>query len=469
MERIRNRLFITCMMLVLLLTASGVGCSEQTDDDGGGGSGGSDGESGSGGGGDGSSTDELCPVVVSDADCDTSKRPFVFVHGTFGSGDNIANVAMLFGSNGYCQERFVAVEYNSLGGDPIAQLDELIDQVLADTGFDQVELAGHSQGTGHCGTYMSDPARAAKVAHYINYSGITVAPAEIPELALSSNNDLGGATILPVADNITGVNLGEEDHFAVAASRDAFVETWKFLYGEEPEYTTIQCGDKTVTVDGIAETFADNVPVSGTLEVYELDYDGDPRERGEPALVIHSDATGRSEPMQLKRNVPYEFKAFDQDGVLVGYVYFAPFKRSNRLIRLLKPSDNAMIASQSTDHLVRGPDTVAIVARYLGGAFRWDLDNTFKVNGEEMLTEENAGRNDSVVGFFMYDANQNGQTELGADFGPSTFLVGTDVYIDATEPAWISLKFHDPTSGEPPVAMKIPNWPSDQALILLYF
>jgi hypothetical protein len=31
---------------------------------------------------------------------------------------------MLFGSNGYCQDRFVAVEYNSLGGSPDQQLQE---------------------------------------------------------------------------------------------------------------------------------------------------------------------------------------------------------------------------------------------------------------------------------------------------------------------------------------------------------
>jgi triacylglycerol esterase/lipase EstA (alpha/beta hydrolase family) len=64
---------------------------------------------------------DVCDVVVADADCDETKGPIVFVHGTYGSGDNIANVAQLFGSNGYCQDRFVAVEYNSLGGNPLAE------------------------------------------------------------------------------------------------------------------------------------------------------------------------------------------------------------------------------------------------------------------------------------------------------------------------------------------------------------
>jgi len=212
-------------------------------------------------------TDE-CPVIVADADCDTSKRPIVFVHGTFGSGDNIANVAMLFGSNGYCQDRFLAVEYNSLGGNPIADLDALIDKVLAETGADKVELAGHSQGTMHCGTYMSDPARAAKVAHYINYSGRT-APDGIPTLSISSNN-------------------------------------------------------------------------------------------------------------------------------------------------------------------------------------------------------ENAGRSDSVVGLFMYDGNRNGMSELGSLF-TAPFIVGTDVFMDATSPAWIELEWNDPTNGSGTTSMRIPNWPSSEALTLVYF
>jgi hypothetical protein len=103
-----------------------------------------------------------CPVEVRDEDCDKSQRPIVFVHGTYGSGDNIANVALLFGSNGFCQDRFLAVEYNSLGGTPQDKLDGIIDKVLAETGRDRVELMGHSQGTKHCYDYLADPVHAPK-------------------------------------------------------------------------------------------------------------------------------------------------------------------------------------------------------------------------------------------------------------------------------------------------------------------
>src|SRR4051794_31812418 len=66
--------------------------------------------------------DAECPVIVSDSACDKTQRPIVFVHGTYASGDDIANIALLFASNGFCPERFVAIDYNSLlwvtGGAP---------------------------------------------------------------------------------------------------------------------------------------------------------------------------------------------------------------------------------------------------------------------------------------------------------------------------------------------------------------
>ena len=320
-----------------------------------------------------SGTDELCPVVVPDEGCDDTERPFVFVHGTYGSGNQIANLAMLFGSNGYCQDRFYTIEYNSVppGEDPTLRLDALIDQVLKETGADKVELAGHSQGTRHCATYMSDPQRAAKVAHYINFSGLTVAPPEIPELALSSENDLGGAPLLPSGPNITQFTMVEEDHVAVAGSANAFEATWKFLYGKDPKYKVVQCGEEMITIDGVAETFGDNAPVvNGRLEIYELDYNGPPRERGEPVKVIHGDEEGRSEPIQLKRNTPYEFKGFDGNGNLVGYVYPSPFRRSNRIMRYFVPSNNAFVALVSTDNIKRRSKHVAMIGLNAIGAFR---------------------------------------------------------------------------------------------------
>jgi pimeloyl-ACP methyl ester carboxylesterase len=400
--------------------------------------------------------DTACPVVVADADCDKSQRPFVFVHGTYGSGDNIANVALLFGSNGYCQDRFVAVEYNSLGDSPVSNgtLDALIDKVLKDTGADKVDLAGHSQGTGHCTNYLSDAAHAAKVAHYINLSGGSTVPNNIPTLSISSMNDLNGTPHhAPNAEKT--VTLTDEDHFGVAASQKSFVAMWKYLHDDkDPQYTEIQCGEDPITIEGIAETFADNTPVQGgKLELYEVDASGDPRPSRTPLMTIDGGSDGHVGPIQLERLVQYEFRGIDGQGKVQGHVFFTPFKRSNRLARFLSPSQNPLVASLTTNMVVKGDKFSALVGRYMGGAFRHDLGNSLKFNAAEVLSDDNAGRTQITVGLFMSDQNMNGMSDLGVAFS-QPFIVGTDVYVDAGQPAWIDVTWN----GQ--AAMRIPNWPS---------
>jgi pimeloyl-ACP methyl ester carboxylesterase len=434
-----------------------------TGNGGNGGGGKTSGGGGSTASGGGSGSD--CSVVVKDADCDKSQRPFVFVHGTYGSGDNIANVALLFGSNGYCQDRFVAIEYNSFGSAPetagadgVSPLDALIDKVRNDTGFDQVDLAGHSQGTGHCINYLNDPAHAAKVAHYISYSGGGTVPNGVHALGVSSMNDLGGSPHFPMGTD-KNVMFTDEDHFGVAASKNSFIATWKYLHDDQdPQYTEVQCGDDPITLEGIAETFADNSVIADSkIEVREVDTSGDPRAMGAPVMTIAPDANGHIAPIELKRLVQYDFRAVDGSGKPIGHLYYSPFKRSNRLVRFLSPSKTPLIASMSTDKVVKGDGFSAMVGRYLAGAFRHDLGDSMMINGEEILTDANAGKTQIVVGLFISDQNMNGKTDLGG-MSPSAFLMLTDVFMGAAAPGWIELTWK-PAAG-PETKMTLPNWPS---------
>jgi len=427
--------------------------------------------------GEGSGAAGSCPVVVPDAACDRNQRPLVFVHGTFGSGDNFAHVARLLGSNGFCQDRIVAIEYNSLGDMPgtSGQLDAAIDAILAETGFTQVDLAGHSQGTRHCGLYLSDPTRAAKVAHYVNFSG-SPDVGDVPTLSISSENDIGNMPRHASGSNVTTVTLRDEDHFAVAASTRAFVELFRYLRGEAPRYTEVQCGEELVAIEGITESFADNVPNRGTIEVREI---GDtPRAADPPVLVLRPDERGRFGPVRLKRDALYEFKGIDEQGRLVGYQYFTPFKRSNRLVRVLSPSPNPLIAGASTGRIVRGPGHTALIARWDGGGFRQDLGASLTIDGVEVLTTQNAGAealanpalDGGVVGLFMYDADVDRRTSLGL-VTSAPFLSFTDVFVDATAPRFAEVSF-TAGSGDPSFTerkVRIPNWPSSEALILVMF
>jgi pimeloyl-ACP methyl ester carboxylesterase len=464
--------------------------------------GGAGGSTGAGGSNAGDATspetgvDAECPVVVKDADCDATRRPIVFVHGTYGSGDNFAHVAALLGSNGFCQDRIVAVEYDSIFVDNpgarctapnspsgCGKIDAAIDAVLtAHPGTTQVDLMGHSQGTAHCAAYLQDATHRAKVAHYVNFSG-SPDVGDVPTLSLSSMHDLNGMPHHAAGTQVTTVTFDDEDHFAVAASTQSFVEVYKYLTGNDPRYTEVQCGEDPVTIEGISETFADNAPLAGKIEVRELG--GAPRSAGAAVDVLMPDAAGHFGPTQKKRNVAYEFAGFDTAGKLIGYQYFTPFKRSNRLVRFLSPAGSSdgtpvggLVAGLTTDHIVRSPNHVAVVARWAGGAFRQDLGASLKVDGQEILTDENTGSgalattnlSGGAVALFFFDSNANGQTDLGLPYSAS-FLAFTDVFIPATTAKFVELTFTPGSEESGTVAEKltIQNWPSSEGLVSVMF
>jgi pimeloyl-ACP methyl ester carboxylesterase len=385
-------------------------------------------------------TDAACPVVVAESACDRTQLPFVFVHGLYGSGDNIANVALLLSSNGYCADRFFAIDYESLNNadqpGSNGDLDVFIDEVLAKTGAEQVELMGHSNGTINSRNYLLEggtgaviPEHAAKVAHYIHLAGgpLTV-PENPPTLCVASNADATATGLCPT-QAAESVVFDEKDHFAVAASDETFVAIYRFLRG-----------------------FADNiVPAGSTMEVYELG--SDPRTRAAPVQTFTIGPDGVIGPWQAKRLQQYEFKGFDPQGKIVGHQYVAPFKRGNRWIRFLTPSDG--LGSVATSPIVSSETHSVLIARSYKGAFRKDLGSSLKVDGTEILADAFANATSATVGLFAFDANQNGASDGGslAAYEGLPFIRGTDVFIDASSPRFIELDYNG-------TVMKIPNWPS---------
>jgi pimeloyl-ACP methyl ester carboxylesterase len=386
--------------------------------------------------------------------------------------------------------------------------------------FTQVDLAGHSQGTFHCGAYLMN--HADRVAHYINFSGVPDV-GNVQTLSLSSERDLFGSphhatgtsvcafhqtadggteAVLPEggvdaaatgeggagADGGAGCNVvqytfNHQDHFAVAASKDSFVQVYKYLTGKDPMYTDIQCGDDPVTVEGLAETFADNVPIAGKLEISEVG--PTPRDTAAPTMTVMGDSTGHFGPVMLKRNVEYVFVGYDASGKLVGWQYFTPFKRDNHLIRLLSPASSTdgtavggLVAAQSTDHVVSSSTTSVIVARWAEGGLRQDLGASLKVDGAEVLSSENSGLTAAmnmnlqggVAALFLEDANKNGKTDLGLVYSTS-FIAFTDVFVDAAQPAFVNLTLtggsEDPATVAVPIS--IDNYPSSQGLNAVMF
>lgn len=435
---------------------------------------------------------EGCEVLVNDSDCDKTRRPIVFVHGTVANGDSFAHPALILASNGYCSDRIRAVEYHSLvaldagagdgdaglneAGRPAtfmldrteayrraaADIDRVIEELRRETGFDKVDLAGHSQGSGHGSTYAG--MNPDKVAHYIHLAGAQLAsdPGGVPTLCLSSTGDrpvsCGTTKNVTFQDNTL-------DHSAVASATEAAVEMYKFLNdGAEPRYKEIQCGSPIV-LEGRAQTFAENAILVGSkVEIYKL---GDsPRERGAPEASYTISSNGKFGPFEAERGVSYEFKLVPPEGDTtrrVAHAYYPPFKRSDRLLRFNFETKDP-VASATSALVNRGPGFSVVIPRTRQKAFMYDRDS-LKVNGFEVINKANTwnemtNRSNVTVAYYLFDkslthpAYADGDKKTsGASIISGAFVNSADVYFSAEQPAWITIDFNGNS-------MKIPNWPS---------
>ncbi len=457
---------------------------------------------------------QRCPVMVNEAQCDRTKRPIVFVHGTYANADSFAHPAMLLASNGYCADWIRGIEYNSLisfpdagasdagiaiapgldggaldagiaaasdgglgdgGGLPPfdlsknymrakAAIDEAIEQLRKETGFDKVDLLGHSQGAAHGARYAGE--NPDKVATYVNLAGGELAadPSGVPTLCLSSTGDrpahCGTTKNVIFMDDML-------DHSGVASSTEAFIEIYKFYNnGEAPKYTTIQCGDP-IMLQGRAPTLSDNTFLPGSkIEVYEVG--SEPRTRGTPVTVFNIGADGNFGPWQAKPDVQYEFKLVAPAGDTLRTSpirgYMRPFIRSNRLMRFNFQSADP--SANSAGQALNANDSHAIIIpRRLQKAFMYPRDS-LKVDGFEVITADNTlnpmtGRSTVTAALYLYDvAPGDGMSTGKKDTSLSgAFVTSADVFMQAMTPAFITVVFHESTTNFMST-LKIPNWPS---------
>jgi pimeloyl-ACP methyl ester carboxylesterase len=437
---------------------------------------------------------EGCKVLVNDKDCDKTKRPIVFVHGTVANGDSFEYPAKVLASNGYCPEWIRAVEYHSLIGSvsdagtgsadggadagsaaasfvldraetyrrASLDIDRVIDELRAETGFDKVDLAGHSQGSGHGASYAG--MHPDKIAHYVHLAGavLTQDPGDVPTLCLSSIGDR------PVSCGTTAnvtFQDPELDHSAVSSSNEAALEIYKFLNdGAEAEVKEVACG-RPIVIEGRAPTFADNLFLPGAkVEIFELGES--PRERGAPAASFTLTEDGKFGPFEATPGVAYEFTLTPPAGDKtrrISHVYMPPFTRSDRLLRLTFETTDR-IASVTSVRVNRHDSMAVVIPRSRQKAFLYPRDS-LKINGTEVLTRgttwsEMTGKSSVVAAFYLFDKSLtapsygpgDGQT-TGESVVSGTFVNSADVYMQATTPAWITVELN----GE---SLKVPNWPS---------
>src|SRR5262249_11698088 len=175
-------------------------------------------------------------------------------------------------------------EYDSLflintQAEVLAGLDTLVDQLLAETGADKIDLLGHSLGTVLMQTYLSSPERAAKVAHYVNIDGAPAAapPGGVPPLAIWGMGNPARQIV-----GATNVYFPTQTHVQSATSAESFAAQYEFFTGSPPATTDI-LPEPRVQLAGRAVIFPQNLGVDdATLQIFEVDGDTGARLNADP-------------------------------------------------------------------------------------------------------------------------------------------------------------------------------------------
>jgi len=171
------------------------------------------------------------------AQCDTSLRPVVFVHGFLASGDTWANAEHYFQQAGYCANRIYAFDWNSVGGNGKRNdslLHQFITQVLSATGASQVDLVGHSAGGGLGRNYLKDSSHAKNIAHYVHIGSRkwTSSYAWFPNskcMNIFSSGDRVAGNTAGAVEGAINLALEEQDHYQVATSDTSIKKMLQFL------------------------------------------------------------------------------------------------------------------------------------------------------------------------------------------------------------------------------------------------
>lgn len=436
-------------------------------------------------------------------------RPIVFVHGGAGSADQFQSQALRFASNGYPAEFITGFEYdssmmNNTQEEVMAALDAHIDALLEATGADQVDLLGHSYGSFMSAAYMSDPERAARVAHYVNLDGFVTtedgdATAEfsceecygitVPILAIwASMSGLEGRQVVDAVDNIL---LMGTTHVEAASHPDAFYHMYRFFNdGEEPKTTDILPSEsEDIELAGKVIHFITNLtPRNHKVELYEIDGDTGARLNASPLQVSTMAADGGFGPFHVKREKHYEFYIYNprmMTRTSVHY-YYEPFLRSDYMIRLKTAPAFGLInmvlerdrgPAHSGLAVVRNKEFVADAADL--PAEQQMSNDSLVINGTELCLPEMTPADTNTIGLFVYDFGADGVDDLTGSmsvFGYVPFVGGADLVMpastvqppDGTITIEVQARVRDQTAGKKQV-IHIPNYPSSEDRMMVQF
>src|SRR5262245_546582 len=396
-------------------------------------------------------------------------RPIVFVHGGSGSGAQYESQAMRFVSNGYPPNYIRVHEYDSLfsintQAEVLARLDTLIDELLAETGADKVDLLGHSLGTFLMQTYLSTPERAARVAHYVNIDGATATapPGGVPTLAIWGMGNPARQIV-----GATNVYFPTQTHVQSATSAESFAAQYEFFTGSPPATTDI-LPEPRVQLAGRAVIFPQNLGVDdATLQIFEVDGATGARLSTDPnATFPLSSPVGAFGPFEAIGGRHYEFVIL-REGKRPHHFYTQPVVRSDYIVRLLTVDS----AIPPGDLLESNADTSDGTSGFVLTRYRefWGdqgpNNDVLTVNGLNIISPSNSPSNKRVNAMYGFDDSLDGVNNIVTPnpfYFALPFITAMDVFIPAADPPNGFIHLENTSRGGLTAGINVPNWASSK-------
>jgi pimeloyl-ACP methyl ester carboxylesterase len=405
--------------------------------------------------------------------CKNQARPVVFVHGFLASGDTWATQVQRFSSNGFCEERLFAFDWNTIGGrlKNDSLLDVFIDDVLKKTKATQVDLAGHSAGGGLCYTYLKDSLRSRKVAHYVHIgSNKMKAPAgpggNIPTMNIYSIDDKvvrsGGE--IPGAVNIKQTGY---DHLQTATAASSFLNMYNFFTGDTGKETIVRSPGFYKSVKGKGVMLGENTPLAfDSFRVF-----------------LFNPATGRRYPDKRSGMVKSytDWAVFDKDGkwgfalnkesytefevrlknARPVFYYFEPPVRDNHQMYIRALPATGMAAAMLKG--IPNDDTQTTLIIFTANQAVISGRDTLAIDSIPLSLPALTPAGKTAIASFVFDDGDGISSRKPLkSFASTPFLSGVDIFIPADDTKTMRIYFNGRS-------MVVPRRKSSEGLMVVVF
>jgi hypothetical protein len=370
------------------------------------------------------------------AQCDSTKRPIVFIHGFLASGDTYARQIQRFVERGYCEERLFVFDWNSVSGKgkkTDSLLNVFINGILKKTGASQIDLIGHSAGGGLGRGYLIDSVNAAKVAHYIHL-GSNKWFYEFPWfpnkkcLNIYSSADMVMGKMGGEVEGANNHDLKDKDHYEVATSPETFYSIYRFINDENNKQLITFKKGESMLISGNAVLLGSNEPMQrAEVAIFEINKKNGARLNREPLMVLQTDSKGRWGTLLADPNAQYEFELIPagEKGKTISY-FFEPFTQTNNNV-YLRGFPQSGIISLMLGNLPAKEDQSVIVIYSSTKAMIAGRDSV-TVNGVPVSSALLTPASKTVISSFVYD-DGDGKTSgtLLKQYKSAPFIGGVDI------------------------------------------